>query len=121
MSTFIERFSNACRKEFRDCDCNTKCEEMCQCLKKRGYPDSAVTTGKWRPRNRPKNHTTNVTELRNQQNSIHPHLPSTKPCSQNAILKNFEILRNDPETEHISPLSPLISFKCDKKEKVTFY
>ena len=27
-------------------DCNTKCEEMCQCFKKRGYPDSAVTTGK---------------------------------------------------------------------------
>ena len=27
-------------------DLNDKCEEMCQFLKKRGYPDSAVTTGK---------------------------------------------------------------------------
>ena len=27
---------------------NNKCEEMCQFFKKRGYPDSAVTTGKHR-------------------------------------------------------------------------
>ena len=29
-------------------DFNNKCEEMCQFFKKRGYPDSAVTTGKHR-------------------------------------------------------------------------
>ena len=29
-------------------DFNSKCEEMCQFLKKSGYPDSAVTTGKRR-------------------------------------------------------------------------
>ena len=28
-----------------DTDFNNKCEEMCQLFKKRGYPDSAVTTG----------------------------------------------------------------------------
>ena len=29
-----------------DTDFNDKCEEMCQFFKKRGYPDSALTTGK---------------------------------------------------------------------------
>ena len=31
-----------------DSDFNNKCEEMCQFFKKRGYPGSAVTTGKHR-------------------------------------------------------------------------
>ena len=66
------------------------------------------------PRNRSRYRTTIITERRNRQNSIHPHLPSTKPCSQNVILKNFKILRNDPETKHIFSLPPLILFKRDK-------
>ena len=33
---------------------------------------------------------------------------------KNVILKNFKILRNDPETKHIFSLPPLISFKRDK-------
>ena len=33
---------------------------------------------------------------------------------KNLILKNFKILRNDPETKHIFSLPPLISFKRDK-------
>ena len=33
---------------------------------------------------------------------------------KNVILKNFKILRNDPETKHLFPLPPLISFKRDK-------
>ena len=33
---------------------------------------------------------------------------------KNVILKNFKILLNDPETRHIFPLPPLISFKRDK-------
>ena len=33
---------------------------------------------------------------------------------KNVILKNFKILRNDPESKHIFPLPPLISFKRDK-------
>ena len=32
---------------------------------------------------------------------------------KNVILKNFKILRNDPETKHIFSLPPLISFKSD--------
>ena len=33
---------------------------------------------------------------------------------KNVILKNFKILRNDPETKHMFSLPPLISFKRDK-------
>ena len=32
----------------KDSDVNLKCEEMCQFIKKRGYLDSSVTTGKHR-------------------------------------------------------------------------
>ena len=67
-----------------------------------------------RSRNRPRDGTTNFTERRNWQNSIHPYLPSTKPSIKNVILKNFKILRNDPEAKHIFSPSPLISFKRDK-------
>ena len=51
-------------------------------LKKGGYPDSAVAKGKHRAQEIDRDYTTNVTERRNQQNSFHPHQPSTKPCSQ---------------------------------------
>ena len=61
------------------------------------------------PRNRQRDRTTNFTERRNRQNSIH-----TYPAIKNVILKNFKILRNDPETKHIFSLPPLISFKRDK-------
>ena len=47
-----------------------------------------------RPRNRPRHRTTNVTERRNQPNSTHPHLPSTKPCSQKC---NPQKLQNSPQ------------------------
>ena len=33
---------------------------------------------------------------------------------KNVIVKNFEILVNDPETKHIFSLPPLNSFKRDK-------
>ena len=33
---------------------------------------------------------------------------------KNVIVKNFKILRNDPETKHVLTLTPLISFKRDK-------
>lgn len=42
---------------------------------------------------------TNVTKRRNQENSIDPHLPSTKPCCQTFLPQKLQILRNDPETE----------------------
>ena len=93
--------------------------------KKRGYPDSHRQTTC--PRNRSRNRTTNVTERRNQQNPIHPHLPSTKPCSQKCHSQNpnyslfifylyslFLIHYSASTPEHIFPLPPLISFKRDK-------
>ena len=33
---------------------------------------------------------------------------------KNVILKNFKIIRNDPETKHMISLPPLVSFKRDK-------
>ena len=44
-------------------------------VKKRGYPDSTVTTGKHRAREIDRETALNVTERRNQQiPCIHPHL-----------------------------------------------
>ena len=69
-----------------------------------------------RSRNRPRYRTTNFTEPRNRQNSIHPY-PAYHPQNlaiKNVIFKTFKILRNDPETKHIFSLPSLISFKRDK-------
>ena len=85
-----------------DTDFNNKCEEMCQFYKKRGYPDSAVTTGK--------HHSKEIdreTALQTSQNEETDRIPFTlayRPQNlviKNVILKNFKILRNDPETKHI--------------------
>ena len=43
-----------------------------------------------RPRNRPRDRTTNFTEQRNRQNSIHPYLPSTKHCYQKCYSKKLQ-------------------------------
>ena len=58
--------------------------------------------------NRAGNRTTNGTERTNQQN--YPQ----NLAVENVILKNFKILRNDPETKHTFPLPPLISPKRGK-------
>ena len=68
-----------------------------------------------RPRNRPRDRNTNFTERRKTERipftfTYHPQNLAIK----NIILKNFKILRNDPETKHIFYLPPLISFKRDK-------
>ena len=57
-----------------------------------------------------------VTERRNQQNSIHSHLPSTRLCGQKCHSQKLQnsLQYNDPETKHVFPLSPLISFKRDR-------
>ena len=47
-----------------------------------------------RPRIPIRDRTTNFTERRNQQNSIHPYLPSTKPCNQKGHSQKFQ---NSPE------------------------
>ena len=72
-----------------DTDFNNKCEEMYQFFKKRGY--HRQTPG---PRNRPRDRTSNFTEQRNRQNSIHPYLPSTKSCYQKCHSKK---LQNPPQ------------------------
>ena len=98
-----------------DTDFNNKCEEMCQFFKKRGYPDSAVTTGKHRAQEIDRE-----TALQTSQNEETDRIPFTLTyhpqnlAIKNVILKNFKILNNDPETKHIFSLPPLISFKRDK-------
>ena len=88
---------------------------MCQFFIKRGWPDSVATTGKHRVYEIDRE-----TALQTSQNeetnrmtwtlTYHPQNLAVK----NVILKNFKILRNDPETKPKFPLPPLISFKRDK-------
>ena len=59
-----------------------------------------------RQRNQPRDHTTNFTERRNQQNSIHPYLPSTRPFNQNCHSQKLENSSPWPRNQ--------ISFKRDK-------
>ena len=88
---------------------------MCQFFKKRGYPDSAVTTGKHRAQEIHRE-----TALQTSQNKETDRIPFTLTyhpqhlAIKNVIPKNFTILRNDPETKHMFSLPPLISFKRDK-------
>jgi len=90
---------------------------MCQFFKKRGYPDSTVTTGKHRAQEIDRE-----TALLTSQNEETDRIPFTLTyhprnlAIKNVILKNFKILRNDPETKHIFSLPPLISFKRDKNQ-----
>ena len=90
-----------------DTDFNNKCEEMCQFFKKRGYPDSAVTTGKHRAQEIDRE-----TALQTSQNEETDRTPFTLTyhpqnlAIKHVILKNFKILRNDPETKHIFSLPP---------------
>ena len=88
---------------------------MCQFFKKRGYPDSAVTTGKHRAQEIDRD-----TALKTSQNEETDGIPFTLTyhpqnlAIKNVIFKTYTILRNDPETRHIFSLPPLISFKRDK-------
>ena len=88
---------------------------MCQFFKKRGYPDSAVTTGKHRAQEIDRE-----TALQTSQSEETDRIPFTLTyhpqnlAIKDVILKNFKILRNDPETKHIFSLPPLLSFKRDK-------
>ncbi|KAK2552770.1 hypothetical protein P5673_025925 [Acropora cervicornis] len=109
------RFSHLLDNRSDDTDFNNKCEEMCQFFKKRGYPDSAVTTGKHRAQEIDRE-----TALQTSQDKETDRIPFTHTyhpqnlAIKNVILKNFKILRNDPETKHMFSLPPLISFKRDK-------
>ena len=68
-------------------------------LRKGGYPDSAVTTGKHRAQEIDRE-----TALQTSHNEGINRIPFTISIhiTKNVILKSFKILRNDPET-HISP------------------
>ena len=83
--------------------------------KKHSYPDSAVIPGKYRAQEIDQD-----TALQTSQNEVNNRIPfiltyhPQNLAVKNIILKNFKILCNDPETKHIFPLPPLISFKCDK-------
>ena len=102
-----------------DTDFKNKCEEICQFFKKCGYPDSAVTTGKHRAQEIDRE-----TALQTSQNEETDRIPFTltyhpqNHAIKSVILKNFKILRNDPETKHIFSLPPLISFKRDKNLQI---
>ena len=79
---------------------------MCQFFKKRSYPDYAITTGKHR------------TQEIDRENALQTKKKKRIPFTltyypQNLPVKNFIILRNDPESKHVFPLLPL-SFKSDK-------
>ena len=88
---------------------------MCQFFKRHGYPDSAVTKGKHRAQQIDRE-----IALQSSQKEETDRTPFTLTYHQqnlaikNVILKNFKILRNDPENKHIFSVPPLISFKRDK-------
>ena len=87
---------------------------MCQFFKKRGYPHSAVTTGKHRAQEIDRE--TALQTSQNEETNIIPFTFTYHPqklAIKNVVLKNFKILRNDPETKHIFSLPPLVSFKRD--------
>ena len=88
---------------------------MSQFFKKRGYPDSAVTTGKHRAQEIDRENALQTSQK--EETDWIPFTLTYHPQNlaiKNVILKNFTILRNDPETKHIFSLPPLISFKRDQ-------
>ena len=80
-------------------DTDSKCEEIGQFFKKRGYPDSAVTTGK----HHRAQEIDRETALQTSQNEETDRIPFTLTyhpqnlAIKNVILKNFKTLRNDPK------------------------
>ena len=99
-----------------DTDFNNKCKGMCQFFKKRGYPDSVVTTGKHRA-----HEIDREAALQTSQNEETDRIPFTLTyhpknlAIKNVILKNFKILRNDPKTKHIfSARTHFIQTRPDK-------
>ena len=87
------RLSRLCSN---DSDFNNKCEEMCQFFKNGATQTPLSQQANIVPnlRDRSRYRTTISTEQRNLQNSIHPHVLSTKPCSQKC---NSQKLQNSPQ------------------------
>ena len=91
---------------------NNKWEEMCQFFKKHVYTGSTVTTGKHRAQEIDRG-----TALQTSPNEETDRITFTftyHPQIKTLQLKNFRILRNDPETKHIFSLPAHITFKRDK-------
>ena len=98
-----------------DSDFTTKSDEMCKFFKDRGYPDSAVITGRDRVQQ-----IEQQTALQTSQRSKEERIPFTltyhpqNHVIKNIILTNFKLLQDDPETGRIFSQPPLVSFKRDK-------
>ena len=73
----------------KDTDFNNKCEEMCQFFKKRGYPDSAVTTGKHHAQEIDRE---TALQTSHNEETIHPYVPSTKPCNKKYYSKSSTMI-----------------------------
>lgn len=73
---------------------SNKCEHMCQFFKKFGYPNSAVTTGKQHTQEIIRETTvqTSQNEEANSIQTIHPQLPSTKPCNRKCHSKRLKMI-----------------------------
>ena len=82
-------------------------------FKKRGYPDSAVITGKHRAQEIDRE-TALETSQSEETSRIHSPSPTIHKILQSkmSFSKNCKILRNEHETK--PPLPPLNSFKRDK-------
>ena len=93
----------------------TNASKCASFTKKHGYPDFAVTTSKHRAQEIDRE-----TALQTSKNGETDRIPFTLTyhpqnlAIKNVILKNFTILRNDPETQQMFSLPPFILFKRDK-------
>ena len=98
-----------------DSDFSLKSEEMCHFFDKHGYPASVVQAGHHRAQQIDRQSALQTSQKENNNRipftlTFHPHNHAVKSI----ILKNFELLQNDPDTGVIFSQPPLISFKRDK-------
>ena len=87
----------------------------CNFFDKRGYPASVVQVGHHCAQQIDQQSALQTSQKENNNRilitlTFHPHNHTVKSI----ILKNFNLLQNDPDTGRIFSQPPLISFKCDK-------
>jgi len=92
-----------------------KLEEMCKFCNKRGYSASVVQAGHHRAQQIDRQSALQTSQTENNERilftlTFHPHNHAVKSI----ILKDFNLLQNDPDTGRIFSQPPLISFKRDK-------
>ena len=94
---------------------SNKSKEMCHFFKKRGYPDSVVSTAQHRAQQIDRQSALKTSQnWRKRTREIHLHSHPHKLAAKNIILKNFKLLQNDNETGRIFSQPPLVSVKRDK-------